>query len=83
MARNKIYYIKWICICKNNIYLVKNITLLLNSILTGVSRICKRLPQKHTADLESYKIKLHQSCKDDATKIEEKSGSIDKKNWGL
>ena len=52
-------YIKWICICKNTIYLVSNINLLLNSILTSIRRICKRLQHKHKTDIESYKTKLH------------------------
>ena len=40
-------------------------------MLTSISRICKRPPQKRKTGVESYKTKLHQSCKYDVTKIEE------------
>ena len=49
--------------------IVNNTNLQLNSILTSISRICKRLHQKHKAGAESYK-KLHQSCKYDVIKID-------------
>ena len=36
-------------------HLVNNINPQLNSVLTRVSRICKRLQQKHKTGVESYK----------------------------
>ena len=40
---------------KHYIHLVNNINLLLNSILTSISRLCKSLQQKHKTGVESYK----------------------------
>ena len=38
--------------------LVHNIILLLNSIITSVSRVCKGLQQKHKTGVKSYKTSL-------------------------
>ena len=55
--KDRLYQVN-MCMEKHYKHLVNNINLLLNSLVTSISRICKRLQPKHKIAVESCK-KLH------------------------